>query len=436
MSRALATTPLSQRQALPRQLDPDRLPGHVAVIMDGNGRWARQRGLPRVMGHRAGVEALKRTLRLCSDWGIGALTADAFSTENWSRPGEEVTFLMTLFERVLARELEALEKEQVRIRFLGDLEELPSGLQSLIADATARGLRPDLVHAHKVSMDGLVGARVAAHFGVPLALSVQANSDTRIIAARRDLRAAYRALWQDAAVVFPFAPAAQTAIEPLVGKRAGPVRILPCPTNADSVLAPRPRAEGAAPVILTAFNLAHHANKNIRALLEATALAARDVPDIRLDIAGGGDAAAFLKVSQMVNRIAPQQARLLGAQDATAMQARMNEATAFAMPSLRESYGMVYAESLLAGTPCLHSRGRAIDGLLPEGEMTLGCDPVDVPQMAAALVRLCREEAAFKARIALAQDDGRLEFLRRGHIAATYAGAIDAALHQSLPDAA
>jgi undecaprenyl diphosphate synthase len=110
----------------------------VAVIMDGNGRWARQRGLPRVMGHRAGVEALKRTLRLCSDWGIGALTAYAFSTENWSRPGEEVTFLMALFERVLARELEALEKEQVRIRFLGDLEELPQGLQSLIADATAR----------------------------------------------------------------------------------------------------------------------------------------------------------------------------------------------------------------------------------------------------------------------------------------------------------
>jgi len=90
------------------------------------------------MGHRAGVEALKRTLRLCSDWGIGALTAYAFSTENWSRPGEEVTFLMTLFERVLARELEALEKEQVRIRFLGDLEELPQGLQSLIADATVR----------------------------------------------------------------------------------------------------------------------------------------------------------------------------------------------------------------------------------------------------------------------------------------------------------
>ena len=138
MSRALATTPSLSRQPLPPRLDPERLPGHVAVIMDGNGRWARQRGLPRVMGHRAGVEALKRTLRLCSDWGIGVLTAYAFSTENWTRPGEEVTFLMTLFERVLARELEGLMREQVRIRFLGELEQLPRGLQELIADATAR----------------------------------------------------------------------------------------------------------------------------------------------------------------------------------------------------------------------------------------------------------------------------------------------------------
>jgi len=138
MSRALATNHDRTRHTLPASLDAARLPAHVAVIMDGNGRWARQRGLPRVMGHREGVEALKRTLRLCSDWGIGALTAYAFSTENWNRPGEEVTFLMTLFERVLARELEALEREQVRIRFLGDLEPLPSGLRQLIADATER----------------------------------------------------------------------------------------------------------------------------------------------------------------------------------------------------------------------------------------------------------------------------------------------------------
>ena len=162
MSRALATASSRTQPVLPVGLDAARLPAHVAVIMDGTGRWARRRGLPRVMGHREGVEALKRTLRLCSDWGIGALTAYAFSTENWNRPGEEVSFLMTLFERVLARELEGLEREQVRIRFLGDLDPLPAGLRELIANAMARtagnsgihfnvctnyGGRAELVHA-------------------------------------------------------------------------------------------------------------------------------------------------------------------------------------------------------------------------------------------------------------------------------------------------
>ena len=134
---AVSTDPAASR-CCPEGLDPLRIPSHVAVIMDGNGRWAKARGLPRVMGHRAGVEALKATLRHCSDWGVGALTAYAFSTENWSRPGDEVNFLMTLFESVLQRELQALEDEQVRIRFLGDLDALPVKLQTLIAEATQR----------------------------------------------------------------------------------------------------------------------------------------------------------------------------------------------------------------------------------------------------------------------------------------------------------
>ncbi len=127
-------------------LDPQRMPAHIAVIMDGNGRWAKRRGLPRAMGHRAGVEALKTTLRLCSDWGISALTAYAFSTENWARPGDEVSFLMTLFERVLQRELESLEREQVHIRFLGDLEALPIRLQDLISEATERTIDNTGIH--------------------------------------------------------------------------------------------------------------------------------------------------------------------------------------------------------------------------------------------------------------------------------------------------
>lgn len=292
--------------------------------------------------------------------------------------------------------------------------------QWIISDAMERKLKPDVVHAHKASMDGLVGAEVAAHFGVPLILSVQANTDTRIIAARRDLRATFREIWHNAAMVFPFAPCAETAMIPLVGKRTGPVQILPCPTRADSILTPTPRAAGAAPVIITAFHLAHYGNKNIRALLKAVSRAARDVPDIRLDIIGGGDATAFLAVSNMANEFAPGHVRLMGAQSGSDMQERMNRATAFAMLSLRESYGMVYAEALLAGTPCLHSSGRGIDGILPEGEMTIGVDPYNISAIEIAIVRLCREEAEFKDRIAQAQSEGILDFMRREKIAETY----------------
>lgn len=120
-------------QQLPPDLDTARLPKHVAVIMDGNGRWAKRQGLPRIMGHRRGVDALKDLLRCCKDWGVGALTAYAFSSENWGRPLDEVNFLMTLFERVLRQELQEMIAEDVRIRFVGNLQVLPKSLQAEIS---------------------------------------------------------------------------------------------------------------------------------------------------------------------------------------------------------------------------------------------------------------------------------------------------------------
>ncbi len=131
----LSTDNSKKVSPLPNDLDRLRMPDHIAVIMDGNGRWAKAKGLPRTIGHTAGVEALKTTLHLCSNWGIGALTVYAFSTENWSRPGEEVNFLMKLFESVLRRELTNLKLEEVKINFLGDLDPLPIALKDLIKES-------------------------------------------------------------------------------------------------------------------------------------------------------------------------------------------------------------------------------------------------------------------------------------------------------------
>ncbi len=118
-------------------LDPHKLPQHVAVIMDGNGRWAQQQGLPRIEGHRRGANILKEILRACNDWGIKTLTAYAFSTENWGRPLTEVKFLMTLFEKLLRKELQEMNEEGVRIRFIGDLSPLPESLKQEIEHSMA-----------------------------------------------------------------------------------------------------------------------------------------------------------------------------------------------------------------------------------------------------------------------------------------------------------
>lgn len=113
-------------------------PRHVAIIMDGNGRWAKARGLPRAIGHREGVQALKRTIQAAPDYGIECLTVFGFSTENWSRPEDEVSDLMGLVRTYLASDLARLEKAGVRLRILGRREGLPSDIVAIIDKAEAQ----------------------------------------------------------------------------------------------------------------------------------------------------------------------------------------------------------------------------------------------------------------------------------------------------------
>jgi undecaprenyl diphosphate synthase len=111
------------------------LPRHIAVIMDGNGRWAAARGQPRVVGHKSGLEAVRMTIQQCVKRGVQALTLFAFSSENWQRPADEVTSLMGLFFEALEKEIADLDKNGVRIRFIGDRKSLSVRLQARIAGA-------------------------------------------------------------------------------------------------------------------------------------------------------------------------------------------------------------------------------------------------------------------------------------------------------------
>jgi undecaprenyl diphosphate synthase len=126
------------KQAREAGLDPQRMPEHIAVIMDGNGRWARERGLPRVAGHRAGAESVRAVIEGCASLGVPYLTLYTFSAENWRRSQREVAALMALIEDNLRRELDELHAKGVRVRAIGRLAQLPRSLQDELARAAQR----------------------------------------------------------------------------------------------------------------------------------------------------------------------------------------------------------------------------------------------------------------------------------------------------------
>ena len=121
----------------------DGVPRHVAIIMDGNGRWAERQGKPRTVGHHRGVDRVREIIRAARDMGVGVLTLYAFSTENWRRPDYEVAVLMRLFKSYIIREVDELDHERVRVRFLGERERLPRGLQRVMRQMEERTAKND-----------------------------------------------------------------------------------------------------------------------------------------------------------------------------------------------------------------------------------------------------------------------------------------------------
>jgi len=120
--------------SLPK-IDPEKLPRHIAVIMDGNGRWAQQRALPRIAGHQAGVEAVRQTVETCRELGVPVLTLYAFSRENWQRPKWEVKALMGLLSQYLRSEIKKLKQNDIALRAIGNLNQLPDKVRELLARA-------------------------------------------------------------------------------------------------------------------------------------------------------------------------------------------------------------------------------------------------------------------------------------------------------------
>lgn len=191
-----------------------QIPTHVAIIMDGNGRWALARGLPRLVGHRAGTENLRRIITACVEFGVKYLTIYAFSTENWGRPREEVEGLMNILEDVIDRELAELNKEGVQLRHIGRLERLDPKLQEKVMDAIELtrhndrlvlnvafnyGGRDEIVNAiQKIIKDGVKVEEVTSDLVSHYLFTAGVPDPDLIIRTSGELRVSNFLIWQGA----------------------------------------------------------------------------------------------------------------------------------------------------------------------------------------------------------------------------------------------
>lgn len=191
-----------------------RLPTHVAIIMDGNGRWAKAHGLPRVAGHRAGTENIRRILEACVDFGIKILTLYAFSTENWSRPPDEVESLMRLFGEVIDRETKRLKAQGVQIRHIGSLDRIPEHLKNKMLAAIEQtkdndriilnvalnyGGRSEIVHAiRRMMADGLTPEQVTEEVVSSYLYTAGLPDPDLIIRTAGEMRLSNFLIWQSA----------------------------------------------------------------------------------------------------------------------------------------------------------------------------------------------------------------------------------------------
>jgi undecaprenyl diphosphate synthase len=200
----------------------ENVPRHVAMIMDGNGRWAKARGLPRLAGHRAGTENLRPILEACVEFGIESLTIWAFSTENWQRPEAEVKGLLRILERMIQRELKELHKQGVQLRHLGRMERLPRRLQTKVLDAIELtkendriilnvafdyGGRAEIVHAvQQIILEGIPADEVNEELLSSYMYTAGQPDPDLIIRTGGELRTSGFMLWQSAYTEYYITP--------------------------------------------------------------------------------------------------------------------------------------------------------------------------------------------------------------------------------------
>lgn len=284
---------------------------------------------------------------------------------------------------------------------------------------------PDLIQGHKLTIEGILAKELSQRLGIPYVLTLQGNTDQKLLTQRPDRRPAISCVWREARAIMAFAPWTASWCVASLDQPRRPITIIPCLLPRDEILPP----VECDMLVRTAFNLDFWSNKNLVGLLAAVALLAPRFPAIQLEIAGSGSARACAEVERRIAASGvADRVTLVGAVPTEAIQAWFNQSAAFALASHRESFGMVFAEALLAGTPVVHPRGAAIDGFFRDQTFARPAAANDPQELADAIAALLVAQAEVKSALADAQRAGKLNLFRRNHILSSYTDFLEEAL--------
>jgi glycosyltransferase involved in cell wall biosynthesis len=296
----------------------------------------------------------------------------------------------------------------------------------ILADLKARNIRPDVVEAHKFTVEGVIGLKLAKHFGVPLICDIQGNSDCSILHRKRALRGVYKEIAGYASLVFSYAPWATRPFVDIVGLDEGKCINLPVmPLHDFMHKSPMSKHHN----LVSVFNLDAWQAKNLPGMVQAVQKLTTRYDDITLDVIGAGRPKTILDIRAMITGLGMQNhVRLIGAIPNADLPAKLKTYAGFVMPSLAESYGLVYAEALLSGLPILFSKDRGIDGYFEAENIGYACVPRDVGDIATGMAHLLDNQKALKTSVGKMQKNGALEIIRKKTVLKTYIDGINEVL--------
>ena len=287
----------------------------------------------------------------------------------------------------------------------------------IVSDCKAQGEKIDLVHAHKLTIEGLAARRVARELGCPYICTVRGNTDRKYLQLKPEKRSVYRDVAINAAHLLPVTPWIERYLIRALSLENARLSLLPTITDCDRFIPPR----HAGTRFVTAFHLDGWRLKGMPNLLSAIAALRAEGTEIALDvIGGGGDAATKALEKQISARGLEDLVTLCGPVRHSEMQEALNRYAAFVLPTLRETFGMVYIEALFSGVPVLYSQDRGIDGLFDDQDVGVRCNPQSVASIAQGLSELHAGANRMKTTIRTLQETGGFERFRKSTVCDLY----------------